>query len=167
MRSSPGFTVCSASGIVERGNVNGQQSDTTRSEVFVQRPPIRILRWQVVLLGGITVLVATAAVTAWLWTVAGNDRQLRIEAIKTGFPVGFGLGGLALILLTARRQWLQERAQAHQEYVAANNKAHQEQVAAAIEHDATERRITELYIKAVDQLPLCQGRLGHAVVREI
>lgn len=35
----------------------------------------------------------------WLWTEAGNDQQLRIEAIKTGFTVGFGVGAsLALVL---------------------------------------------------------------------
>lgn len=149
--------------------MNGQRGDTTSSEMFVQRSPIRTLRWQVVLLGGIMVLIATAAVIAWLWTEAGSDRQLRIEAIKTGFTVGFGLGGSLALLLAARRQWLQERTQAHQEYVAAINKAHQEHVAAAGEHDATERRITELYVKAVDQLGSAKApvRLGglHALER--
>jgi hypothetical protein len=149
--------------------VNGQQGDTTGSVMFVQRSPIRILRWQVVLLAGFMVLIASGAVIAWLWTEAGSDRQLRIEAIKTGFTVGFGLGGSLALLLAARRQWLQERAQAHQEYVAAINKAHQERVAAAGEHDATERRITELYVKAVDQLGSAKApvRLGglHALER--
>lgn len=149
--------------------MNGQRGDTTSSEIFERRSQIRILRWQVVLLGGILVLIATAAVIAWLWTETGSDRQLRIEAIKTGFTVGFGLGGSLALLLAARRQWLQERAQAHQEYVAAINKAHQEHVAAAGEHDATERRITELYVKAVDQLGSAKApvRLGglHAIER--
>ncbi|SDN55503.1 Pentapeptide repeat-containing protein [Allokutzneria albata] len=42
--------------------------------------------------------------------------------------------------------------QAHQEQVAAANQAHQERVATATEADAAERRVTELYTKAVEQL---------------
>src|SRR5207248_8905910 len=82
----------------------------------VVRPPIRVLRSRVVIpIGGAVIVAVTAAVIAWLWAEAGGDRQLRIDAVKTGFTVGFGVGGSFALVLAARRQWLQERAQAHQE----------------------------------------------------
>jgi uncharacterized protein YjbI with pentapeptide repeats len=117
----------------------------------VQRP-IRVLRFRVIPIGGAVVVAITAAVIAWLWAEAGGDHQLRIDAVRTGFTVGFGVGGSFALALAARRQWLQERAQAHQEDLAAINHAHQQRLADASEHDSHERRITELYIKAVDQL---------------
>jgi uncharacterized protein YjbI with pentapeptide repeats len=55
--------------------------------------------------------------------------------------VGAGAGGIIALVITARRQWLGERAQLHQESIAASNI-----------QDAAERRITELYGKGVDQL---------------
>ncbi|MFG1838181.1 pentapeptide repeat-containing protein [Micromonospora sp. NPDC049175] len=60
--------------------------------------------------------------------------KLRVETIRTGLTVGAGAAGAVLLLLTARRQWLAEQTQL------------------ATEHDATERRITELYVKAAEQL---------------
>jgi uncharacterized protein YjbI with pentapeptide repeats len=133
--------------------MNRQEADNATEEIWRgTRPPIRILRWWMVLLGGIVIVAVTGAVIAWLWTEAGSDPKLRIEAIKTGFTVGFGAGGSLALLLTARRQWLQERTQAHHEDIAAINQAYQERVAAANEYDAIEKRITELYVKAVEQL---------------
>lgn len=126
------------------------------------RAPIRPLRWQTVTLSGAVVAIVTAAVTAWLWTQANDDPQLRIDAIRTGFTIGFGAGGGLALVLAARRQWLQERTQAHQEDAAAAALSHQERVAAASEHDASERRITDLHVRAVDQLGSAKApvRLG-------
>jgi hypothetical protein len=45
-----------------------------------------------------------------------------------------------------------ERAQSHTETVAEAGQRHQERLASVDEHDATERRVTELYTKAVDQV---------------
>jgi hypothetical protein len=111
-----------------------------------RRPPIRPLRWWVVLIGVALTGLAIAASTWWLLSEANQAApekraELRIAAIRTGLTVGAGTGGAFALLLATRRQWLQERAQAHQEDVALNT-----------EFDATERRITELYTKAVDQL---------------
>ena len=78
--------------------------------------------------------------------VADIDRraQLRIDAIRTGLTVAAGTGGAAALLLAMRRQWDTERSHAHEEF------------------DAGERRITELYTKAVDQLgsDMAPVRLG-------
>ncbi|MGN9788627.1 pentapeptide repeat-containing protein [Nonomuraea sp. ZG12] len=75
-----------------------------------------------------------------------------MEAIRTGLSVGAGTGGAVALLLAMRRQWLSERDQAHREEVNRQTQAHAERVATATEHDAAERRVTDLYIKAVDQL---------------
>jgi len=105
-------------------------------------------------------------VTVWLLGEAdrGTTRaELRIDAIRTGLTVVAGTGAGVALLIAARRQWLGERAQRHREQVATQNRqhqdrvqAHQEQVAATNqrheEHDATERRITDLYTKAVELL---------------
>ena len=116
------------------------------SPISVRRPPIRPLRWWIVLIGVALVAVSMALSTWWLLSEANlaapeKRAELRITAIRTGLTVGAGTGGAFALLLATRRQWLQERAQAHQE-----------DVALSTEFDATERRITELYTKAVDQL---------------
>ncbi|MFD0224860.1 pentapeptide repeat-containing protein [Streptomyces hirsutus] len=67
--------------------------------------------------------------------------SVRINAIRTGLSVGVGAGGVIALGLATRKQWLGERSQAHQE-----------EVAMSTIMDATERRITDLYGKAVDQL---------------
>lgn len=57
-----------------------------------------------------------------------------------------------MLFLAGRRQWLQERDQSHREETDAASQAHQQRLATLTELDATERRITDLYTKAVDQL---------------
>jgi uncharacterized protein YjbI with pentapeptide repeats len=59
---------------------------------------------------------------------------LRFDALKTALTVGAGVAGVAAILLGLRRQWLNEHAQRH------------------LVFDSTERRVTDLYTKAADQL---------------
>jgi uncharacterized protein YjbI with pentapeptide repeats len=79
-------------------------------------------------------VVISVGLTVWLLSIAGRNPSLRIEAIQIGLTLGAGVsGGLALVL-AFRRQWLSERAQA------------------GTEDDATQRRITELYTKAVEEL---------------
>lgn len=107
---------------------------------------LKVMPWWMILIGVVTIVGATWASTAWLLAEADKapiDKKaaLRIDAIRTGLSVGAGAGGAFALLLAARRQWLGERAQVHQE-----------QVAASSELDATERRITDLYTKAIDQL---------------
>ena len=60
--------------------------------------------------------------------------KLRVDLIRTGLSVGAGVAGALALVLAVRRQWLAERAQQSSEY------------------DARDRRVTELYVKAADQL---------------
>jgi uncharacterized protein YjbI with pentapeptide repeats len=134
---------------------------------------LRVMPWWLVL-GGFTVAILLGwAVIAWLLKEAdqGTTRaQLRIDAIRTGLSVVAGTGGAMALLLAARRQWLSERAQRHQERVDAHARAqqeraqaldeetadvgqrHQDRLARITEFDATERRVTDLFAKAVDHL---------------
>ncbi|MGV9214724.1 pentapeptide repeat-containing protein [Micromonospora sp. RB23] len=137
---------------------------------------LRVLPWWLVLVG-----LLLAAVLGWLvlgLLLTEADRAvlpdtratLRIDAIRTGLTVVAGTGGGLALLLAARRQWIAERAQRHQEAVAARDQAHRDRVQAhaesvaeaaqrqqdrqssAAEHDAAERRLTELYTRAVELL---------------
>ncbi|MFG1885192.1 pentapeptide repeat-containing protein [Micromonospora sp. NPDC049102] len=137
---------------------------------------LRVMPWWLVLVG-----LLLAAALGWL--VLGLLRSeadraiqpdiratLRIDAIRTGLTVVAGTGGGLALLLAARRQWIAERAQRHQEAVATRDQAHRDRVQAhaesvadaaqrhqdrqstAAEHDAAERRLTELYTRAVELL---------------
>ncbi|MET8605254.1 pentapeptide repeat-containing protein [Streptomyces rubiginosohelvolus] len=120
--------------------------DTRRSTPT--RAPLKALSWQIVICCFLAACCVTAATTLLLvkTTAARNPDEakvaaVKISAIRTGLSVGAGAGGAMALLLAARRQWLGERTQAHQEEVSENEIM-----------DATERRITDLYGKAVDQL---------------
>jgi len=140
------------------------------------RDELRVMPWWSVLLGLLAAVLLGWLVLGWLFGEADRAgqadtrAQLRIDAIRTGLTVVAGTGGGVALLLAARRQWINERAQRHQEIVTAHERAHkdrvqahaealadreqqrQERQALAAEHDATERRVTELYTKAVDLL---------------
>jgi uncharacterized protein YjbI with pentapeptide repeats len=97
----------------------------------------RALSWWVV--AAAIVLVAAVAWGATVWLVhqaagATDAAAARVEAVKTGLGIGASVGGMFAVLLAVRRQ------------------QHQERSAADTTHDATERRVTELYTKATDQL---------------
>lgn len=137
---------------------------------------LRVMPWWSVLLGLVAAVVLGWLVLGWLFGEADRAAQpdtraqLRIDAIRTGLAVVAGTGGGVALLLAARRQWLSERAQRHREQVSTVEQAHQERVqahdeavaeaehalrerqAGTAEHDATERRVTELYTKAVELL---------------
>jgi hypothetical protein len=148
--------------------VSSEEPDASPARVGERVLP----RWAVA-----AVALAVAALTtgtvlgllAWLGELplAGKDRATaQLDALKVGLSIGVGGGGVFALYLAARRQrstelqlWQHERdlaqrlaAQRHVEQVAAANSAHQERVAAATEADAAERRVTELYGKAADQL---------------
>jgi hypothetical protein len=83
----------------------------------------------VILVGGLA--------TTWLLHEASravDPGSARIEAVKTGLSIAAATGGLFALFLAGRRQW-------HQEVTGVDANA-----------DAIERRITELYTKAADQL---------------
>jgi len=96
--------------------------------------PLRPLPWWIVLLAVTLVVIVTWAVTGWLLRIAAGDPTRQIEAIKTGLTAGAGTGGAVALLLAVRRQWSAEVSTVH------------------TTHDAAERRLTELYTKAADQL---------------
>jgi uncharacterized protein YjbI with pentapeptide repeats len=79
------------------------------------------------------------AVVAVIWFVllrryGGQGAQVQLDTIRTAGTLAIGTGGAVALLLTARRQRYTELTLVH------------------TDRDATERRITELYTKAVDQL---------------
>ncbi|WP_158634432.1 pentapeptide repeat-containing protein [Amycolatopsis sp. WAC 01375] len=104
----------------------------------------------------IAVLTAGAVVALWWAATKGlNDADLvkaRLDALKIGLSVGVGSGGVVALYLAWRRQYSTEATLAHQQSDAAATRAHQERVAEDARADAIERRITELYLKAVEQL---------------
>jgi uncharacterized protein YjbI with pentapeptide repeats len=99
------------------------------------------MSWWWVAGGVAAVALSTWVITSWLLSIAGTEPGRKIEAIKTGFTVGAGVGGTFALLLATRRQWLQERIHVHDREIDAAN-----------QHDAIERRVTELYSKAADQI---------------
>lgn len=125
-------------------------------------PPIP--RWKLVT-GLVVIVVVSAAVGTVLWWPATrglNGAELvtaRFDAVKVALGIAVGSGGLFALYLAWRRQRSteadldnRERALAHQLQVAADTKAHQERVALNTEADAQARRITDLYMKAVEQI---------------
>jgi hypothetical protein len=121
------------------------------------RQPLQpISKWWVIF-GLFAVGLSIWASTWWLLDQTGGLSGValataRMDAIKTGLSVGAGTGGSVALLLALRRQWLNERDQAHREQVAQQSQDHADRVASATEYDAAERRLTDLYVKAVDQL---------------
>ncbi|MFC3452833.1 hypothetical protein [Amycolatopsis speibonae] len=82
-------------------------------------------------------LIAAAAVTTLVMFIdPGGDAKTRIELIKVGLTIGAGTGGVVALVLTGRRQW-------------------------STEHDNAERRLTELYVKAVEQLGSAKPAIRH------
>lgn len=97
----------------------------------------RVLRTRTILLWGAGLLVVAALAATLLLTLLGGGRpedSARLDALKTAANIVVGTGGAAALLLAARRQRSAELDLAQKD------------------HDATERRITEIYGKAADQL---------------
>ena len=97
----------------------------------------RVLRTRTILLWGAGLLVVAGVAAALLLTLLGGGRpedSARLDALKTAANIVVGTGGAAALLLAARRQRSAELDLAQKD------------------HDATERRITEIYGKAADQL---------------
>jgi hypothetical protein len=92
--------------------------------------------WGIVVIVVPVAVIAAAAITALLLFVGSGSPSDRIELIKTGLTVGAGTGGVVALVLNGRRQW-------------------------TTEHDATERRLTDLYLKAVEQLGSDKAAIRH------
>ena len=96
--------------------------------------------WSWMLAAAVAVVITAFVVTTWLLTIAGGaktgtDRaNSRLDAVRTGLAAGAGAGAAVGLMLAFRRQH------------------HQEVATDLTDRDATERRITDLYAKAVEQL---------------
>jgi len=91
-------------------------------------------------------LLTTGVVTTLWWAgtnglTGGQLVTARFDALKIGLSLGIGSGGVVALYLAWRRQRSTEDTLVHQQEVAADTRA-----------DAIERRITELYAKAAEQL---------------
>ncbi|MFI6102310.1 pentapeptide repeat-containing protein [Lentzea sp. NPDC051213] len=106
----------------------------------------RAIRWAAIVLTVVGVGMAT-----WLLLAFGGGTdadKARLEAIKTAGTIVVGTGGAAALWLAARRLQTSEMAVRQKQ----DDQKLQLEVAAQNEHDAAERRMTELYTKAVEQL---------------
>ncbi|MFY1686578.1 pentapeptide repeat-containing protein [Plantactinospora sp. WMMB782] len=118
------------------------------------RRQVRPLRTWTIFAGALAVVVATGGAVWWLQDAvpavgAELERaKLRVETIRTGLSIGAALGAALALLLAFRRQQLAER----DHLLSDQGRQLAERAQQATEHDAAERRITELYVKAADQL---------------
>ncbi len=96
--------------------------------------------WRLTLAAVAVFAVTAVGVTIWLLTIAGHAKSgtdranASLDAVRTGLAAGAGAGAAVGLMLAFRRQH------------------HQEIATVLTDLDATERRITELYTKAVEQL---------------
>ncbi|MGW5054949.1 pentapeptide repeat-containing protein [Actinokineospora sp. NPDC004072] len=85
------------------------------------------------------VLATTAAVLVLMRMLDVASSQGRLEMIRTALAVGAGTGAVMTLVLAWRRQW-------------------------STEHDAAERRLTELYVKAIEQLGSDKAAVRHGAL---
>jgi uncharacterized protein YjbI with pentapeptide repeats len=122
---------CAIVGSVLIGGVGARVASTRlRTRSWIDR------RWAWNGLAIVAPLMALLGITLLLLfaSVDTSQASVRIDVIKTALSVGAGGAALAALLLASRKQWSTERSEID------------------IRHDAVERRITELYTKAADQL---------------
>jgi hypothetical protein len=117
------------------GDDPGVTARSSRPDPPTPRP---LSNW-IINLGTLVVLTVAVVVAAVSWFVlrrlyGGQGAQVQLDVIRTAGTLVIGTGGAVALLLTARRQRYTELALVH------------------TDRDATERRITELYTKAADQL---------------
>ncbi|MEU4769594.1 pentapeptide repeat-containing protein [Actinosynnema sp. NPDC023794] len=108
------------------------------------RPAYKVLSTKTIVWFGVLLVVVGAGLAAALLRSYGAGTEAdkaRLDAIRTAGTIVVGTGGVAALWLAARRQQATEIALRQKDA----DQAHQEQ-------DAAERRVTELYTKAVEQL---------------
>jgi hypothetical protein len=142
----------------DRESMSEENSTAMRGEVTPpslghRRISLQPLRWWWVGFAAALVVAAGVVVGWWLWPQRDGLTQVeaargRTDAIRTGLTAAGGAGAALALLLAVRRQRATEIALTLQDA----DLAQKEQVAATSALDATERRITELYANAVEQL---------------
>lgn len=112
---------------------------------------MRALTSKAIAIGAVVLLgVGIAAAVVLLNVFGSTDPARQLDAIRTAGTIVVGTGGAAALLLAARRQRSAELTLAHQQRVADEAK-----------YDATQRRITEIFVKAVEQLGSEKAALRH------
>lgn len=134
------------------------------------RVRLRPLRWWWVGASAALVIGMGLGLGSWLWLESDGlplaaSVQAHEDAVRTALTAAGGTGAALALLLAVRRQRSTEIALDLRDI----DLALKAKAAAATESDATERRITELYAKAVEQLGSDKApvRLGglHALER--
>ncbi len=103
-----------------------------------QWKPVPAWTWMLIAIAAVA--LTAFGITTWLLAIAshaaaGTDlASARLNAVRTGLAAGGGAGAAVGLMLAFRRQH------------------HQEIATLLTDQDATQRRITELYTKAVEQL---------------
>ncbi|WP_328607421.1 pentapeptide repeat-containing protein [Amycolatopsis sp. NBC_00345] len=118
-----------------------------------ETPPSRYpeLSNRAIVWAAVVLIVIGASLATVLLIVFGNGQHpAQLDAIKTAGTIVLGTGGAAALWLTARRQRTAE--------ITLNQ---QREANEAAKHDATERRLTELYVKAVEQLGSDKAAVRH------
>lgn len=99
--------------------------------------PMRVLSMKAIVVWSAGLLALAAASVVLLLSVLGGgspEDSARLEVLRTAANIVVGAGGAAALLLAARRQRSTELDLVQKD------------------HDATQRRVTEMYGKAADQL---------------
>ncbi len=126
--------------------VHGPRAGATMPAMSTERSPepARPLTLRAILFSAAAIVVTGGVVMVLLLTLYGSGSpqdQARLDAVRTAGAIVISFAGAAALLLTARRQRTGELTLEHQQ-----------RVAELADHDAAERRVTELYLKAAEQL---------------
>ncbi|MGW4208334.1 pentapeptide repeat-containing protein [Lentzea sp. NPDC004789] len=130
------------------------ESDRRSPQIYSRLP---VLQWRWVGLVGLLTLAVTGGGLFVLlkYTQALGDverARANLDAIRTALSLAIGTGGAFALWLTARKQRSTEIQIVESSRIAEETKRHQERIAESSEFDTRERRITDLYTKAVEQL---------------
>ncbi|WP_409184292.1 pentapeptide repeat-containing protein [Amycolatopsis sp. VS8301801F10] len=112
--------------------------------------------WWVAAAAAVTAILIAAATWLLVSQVAtaptSDAARAELDAIRTALSLAVGTGGAFALWLAARRQRSTEIQIKETIAATAEDQRHRERVQLATEFDLTERRITELYAKAVEQI---------------
>jgi uncharacterized protein YjbI with pentapeptide repeats len=123
-----------------------------RERAAVRATLLKPISTWIVVLSVITVVAATWPLTQWLYAIAGDDPARKIDAVRTGLTVAAGTGGAFALLLAFRRQRATEIIAAENRAASERDHVQRERLALANEADAIERRVTDQYTNAAEQL---------------